>query len=72
MYVHDTNEIYIYAVKKTLDWYNLPIFIPIFRKYVVWKFYDSSSFDQLLFQIYENNNFNILETEMVLLIFTIL
>lgn len=53
MYVHDTNKMYIYAVKKPLIGYNLPLFLPIFRKYVVWKFDDSFSFDQLLFQIYE-------------------
>lgn len=51
MYVHDTNKMYIYAFKKTLD--NLPLFLSIFRKYVVRKFDDSFSFDQLLFQIYE-------------------
>lgn len=46
---------YIFTrLKKPLIDYNLPFFIPIFRKYVVWKFDDFSSFDQLLFQIYEN------------------
>lgn len=41
----------------------------MFWKYVVWKFDDSSSFDQLIFQIEENYllDFNVLETETVLL-----
>lgn len=75
MYVHDTNKMYIYAVQKN-TWLTI-IYLFFFRSS------ESTSSESLMilphlpscyskFKKTIYNNFNILETEMVSLIFTIL